>query len=48
MERVILPVKVDGKTIYWQGRGFDPARPKAINPTVNREGAAKYGRDWIA
>ena len=50
MERVILPVKVDGKTIYWQGRGFDPARPKAINPTVSREGlVAKYGRgDWIA
>ena len=50
MERVILPVKVDGKTIYWQGRGFDPARPKALNPTVNREGlVAKYGRgDWIA
>ena len=50
MGRVILPVKVDGKTIYWQGRGFDPARPKAINPTVNREGlVAKYGRgDWIA
>ena len=50
MERVILPVKVDGKTIYWQGRGFDTARPKALNPTVNREGlVAKYGRgDWIA
>ena len=50
MERVILPVKVDGKTIYWQGRGFDPARPKALNPTVNREGlVAKYGQgDWIA
>ncbi len=45
MERVILPVKVDGKTIYWQGRGFDTARPKALNPTVNREGlVAKYGR----
>ena len=50
MERVILPVKVDGKTIYWQGRGFDSARPKALNPTVNREGlVAKYGQgDWIA
>lgn len=50
MERVILPVKVDGKTIYWQGRGFDPGRPKALNPTVNREGlVAKYGHgDWIA
>ena len=50
LERVILPVKVDGKTIYWQGRGFDPGRPKALNPTVNREGlVAKYGQgDWIA
>jgi hypothetical protein len=50
MERVILPVKVDGKTIYWQGRGFDPARPKALNPTVNREGlVAKYGQgEWLA
>ena len=50
LERVILPVKSDGKTIYWQGRGFDPARPKAINPTVNRDGlVAKYGSgDWIA
>ena len=50
MERVILPVKVDGKTIYWQGRGFDSSRPKALNPTVNREGlVAKYGQgEWIA
>ena len=50
LERVILPVKADGKTIYWQGRGFDPARPKAINPAANREGlVAKYGSgDWIA
>ena len=50
LERVILPVKDDGKTIYWQGRGFDPARPKAINPAVNRDGlVAKYGSgDWIA
>ena len=48
MERVILPVKVDGKTIYWQGRGFDPARPKALNPTVNREGlVAKYGHGEV-
>ena len=50
LERVILPVKDGGKTIYWQGRGFDPARPKAINPAVNRDGlVAKYGSgDWIA
>lgn len=48
LERVILPVKVDGKTIYWQGRGFDPGRPKALNPTVNREGlVAKYGHGGV-
>ena len=45
MQRVILPVRnMDGKVIYWQGRGFDKDRPKAINPTVNREGlVAQYG-----
>lgn len=50
LERVILPVRVDGKTTYWQGRGFNPTRPKALNPTVNREGlVAKYGQgDWLA
>ena len=50
MQRVILPVKKDGKVIYWQGRGFDAGRPKAINPVANREGlVAKYGEgDWIA
>lgn len=50
MHRVILPIKADGKPIYWQGRGFDIHRPKAINPTVNREGlVAKYGQGtWIA
>lgn len=51
MQRVILPVRDHtGKVIYWQGRGFDPARPKALNPTVNREGlVAKYGQgEWIA
>lgn len=50
MQRVILPIRKDGKVIYWQGRGFDPGRPKAINPVANREGlVAKYGDgDWIA
>ena len=48
LERVILPVKVDGKTIYWQGRGFDPCLPKALNPTVNRAGlVAKYGQGSV-
>ena len=44
MERVILPVKVDGKTIYWQGRGFDSSRPKAINVRVDKANiTARYG-----
>lgn len=50
MARVILPVRHNGKVIYWQGRGFDSARPKAVNPSVNREGlVARYGSgEWIA
>ena len=52
MQRVILPVRDHtGKVIYWQGRGFDSSRPKAINPTVNREGlVAQYGTGtaWVA
>lgn len=45
MQRVILPVRDHmGKVIYWQGRGFDGVRAKAVNPTVNREGlVAQYG-----
>ena len=52
MQRVILPVRDHtGKVIYWQGRGFDSSRSKAINPTVNREGlVAQYGTGtaWVA
>lgn len=52
VQRVILPVRDHkGKVIYWQGRGFDSSRPKAINPTVNREGlVAQYGTGtaWVA
>lgn len=44
MQRVILPVKQDGKTIYWQGRGFDSDRPKAINVRVDKANiTARYG-----
>lgn len=45
MQRVILPVRnKGGKVIYWQGRGFDKVRAKAINPATNREGlVAQYG-----
>ena len=52
MQRVILPVRdSSAKVLYWQGRGFDSSRPKAINPTVNREGlVAQYGTGtaWVA
>ena len=52
MQRVILPVRdSSSKVLYWQGRGFDSSRPKAINPTVNREGlVAQYGTGtaWVA
>ena len=52
MQRVILPVRDHtGKVIYWQGRGFDSSRSKAINPPVNREGlVAQYGMGtaWVA
>lgn len=45
MQRVILPVRnMDGKVIYWQGRGFDKDRPKALNANVDRAGiVADYG-----
>lgn len=49
MQRVILPVRDHtGKVIYWQGRGFDSSRVKALNPAVNREGlVAKYGQGSV-
>ncbi len=45
MQRVILPVRDHkGKVIYWQGRGFDSSRPKALNANVDRAGiVAVYG-----
>lgn len=45
MQRVILPVRDHtGKVIYWQGRGFDSSRPKALNANVDRAGiVASYG-----
>ena len=52
MQRVILPVRKDGQTIYWQGRGFDKDRQKALNPVVNREGLVVEFGDaacpWVA
>lgn len=45
MQRVILPVRDHtGKVIYWQGRGFDSSRPKAINVRVDKANiTARYG-----
>ena len=45
MQRVILPVRnMDGKVIYWQGRGFDKDRPKAVNVRVDKSNiTARYG-----
>lgn len=42
--RVVMPVKQDGKLVYWQARGFDSALPKYINPVVDRSTVAPtYG-----
>ena len=45
MQRVILPVRDHtGKVIYWQGRGFDKDRPKAVNVRVDKSNiTARYG-----
>lgn len=43
MERVVLPVYEGGKAVYWQARGFDPERPKYINPSVDKSAlVARY------
>lgn len=36
LDRVVLPVIRDGKCIYWQARGFDPDRPKYLNPPIDK------------
>lgn len=34
-ERVVMPViGDDGRLVFWQARGFDPARPKYISPAL--------------
>lgn len=46
LDRVVLPVIQDDKLAYWQARGFDPERPKYINPSVDKSGLmARYGCD---
>ena len=43
MARVVLPVHENGRPVYWQARGFDPSRPKYINPSVNKSAlVARY------
>lgn len=50
LERVVMPV-VSGETnalLYWQARGFNPERPKYINPAVDKAGlVARYGPDDV-
>ena len=36
LQRVVLPVIRGGRVIYWQARGFDPSRPKYLNPGVDK------------
>ena len=36
MQRVFLPIMAGQHLLYWQARGFDPERPKYINPRVDR------------
>lgn len=37
IKRVVLPVLNDqDKLIYWQARGFDPDRPKYLNPVLDK------------
>lgn len=36
IKRVVLPVLDGSKLIYWQARGFDPERPKYLNPKVDK------------
>lgn len=44
LERVVMPVITGGVLSYWQARGFNPDRPKYINPTVDKSRVvARYG-----
>ena len=37
LDRVVMPLFVDGELVYWQARGFDKRLAKYINPTVDRD-----------
>lgn len=44
LDRVVLPVAHKGEIVYWQARGFNPDRPKYLNPIVDkRKLVARYG-----
>lgn len=36
IKRVVLPVLNGSKLVYWQARGFDPDRPKYLNPKIDK------------
>lgn len=45
MLRVVMPVRQDGKLVYWQARGFDAAQAKYLNPVIDRSTIAPtYGQ----
>lgn len=42
LDRVVLPVIHEGRVVYWQARGFDPKRPKYLNPDCDKP-VARFG-----
>lgn len=44
LSRIVMPVVLAGIVVFWQARGFDPGRPKYINPATERPPlSARYG-----
>lgn len=43
LNRVVLPVMVEGTVGYWQARGFDKSRAKYINPKISNPPLAEFG-----
>lgn len=37
LDRVVMPLFVEGELVYWQARGFDKRIAKYINPMVDRD-----------
>lgn len=44
IDRVVLPVYVDGVPEYWQARGFDKSRAKYLNPKIAEPPLAQFGK----